>query len=283
VTLYDATVRARTLLAEAGILPETASLDAELLARHALRWDAATWLARRGEPADDRFTREYAELIQRRQRREPVAYIRGTQEFWGRDFLVTPDVLIPRPETELIVELAMSVLRDRRDARVVDVGTGSGCLAISLALERPSLSVLAVDISPAALRVARENAARLGASARIEFIEGSLLADVAPPLDLIVCNPPYVAERDRPGLSPEVGAHEPAVALFGGGDGWREIRALLRQAAERLAPDGWLLMEMGYGQSEDLPRELSRVPELMLEEIATDLQGIPRVARIRRT
>jgi release factor glutamine methyltransferase len=282
VTFYEAAVRARTMLMEAGILPETASLDADLLARHAARWDLATWLARRSEAATDAFIKQFDALIARRLDREPVAYIRGVQEFWGRDFVVTPAVLIPRPETELLVELAGPFLRQHPDAVVVDVGTGSGCIAVTLALEHPAITVHAVDISEAAISVARKNAARLGAAKRVRFIHGSLLANAPRPIDLIVANPPYVAERDRPGLAREVRDHEPAIALFGGNDGWREIRSLLRQAPESLGRDGMVLMELGYGQSEQLEAELAAVPDLRLDRIAGDLQGIPRAAVIER-
>lgn len=282
MTFYEAAVRGRTLLIDAGILPETATLDADLLARHVLGWDLATWLARRGEPADAPFVNKFEALIERRLEREPVAYIRGVQEFWGRDFLVTPAVLIPRPETELLIEQANEYLRAHPRAAVVDVGTGSGCIAVTLALEHPTITVHAVDISDDALHVASRNAARLGAAERVTFIRGSLLSATPHPVDVIVTNPPYVAERDRPGLSREVRDHEPAVALFGGEDGWRDIRALLRSAPQALSGDGLMLMELGYGQSEQLAAEIGAVPGLALLGIAADLQGIPRVARIRR-
>jgi release factor glutamine methyltransferase len=288
VTFYEATVRARTLLRDAGILPDTATRDAELLARHALGWDLATWLARRGEPATDVFLATYDRFIARRRTREPIAYIRGVQEFYGRDFVVGPAVLIPRPETELLVDNALAFLRTRRshetDRRpiVVDVGTGSGCIAITVALELPEAAVHAVDISTDALATARENARRLGATDRVRFIHGSLLTESPRPVDLILANPPYVAERDRRGLSREVGDYEPSVALFGGDDGWRTIRSLLQEASAALAQDGLMLMELGYGQSEQLPEEISRIPDLELGGIEADLQGIPRVARIVR-
>ena len=282
LTFFEAAVRARALLIDAGLLPSTATLDADLLARHALGWDLATWLARRREPATDDFTRTYEALIRRRLTREPVAYIRGVQEFWGRPFLVTPAVLIPRPETELLIELAGAHLRTHPNAVIVDVGTGSGCIAITLALEHPSTQVHAIDISDAAVSVARQNATHLGAGNRVNFICGSLLTKAPRPIDLIVTNPPYIAERDKDGLSPEVRDHEPAIALYGGDDGWRDIRALLQSTEGALAPDGLMLMELGYGQYERLADEITEVPGLHLEDISEDLQGIPRIARIRR-
>jgi release factor glutamine methyltransferase len=281
VTFHDATVRARARLIEAGLQPATAALDADLLARHAAGWDLATWLARRIEPAGDAFQERYQPLVARRLAREPIAYIRGVQEFWGREYHVTPDVLIPRPETELLIERAGQFLATRPHAVVVDIGTGSGCIAITLALEYPTADVHAVDISAAALAVAMDNAARLMAE-RVRFRHGSHLADTPRPIDLIVTNPPYVAERDKPGLSPEVRDHEPAVALYGGHDGWRDVRAILRAAPSALSTDGCLMMEVGYGQSERLAEEVEQAGGLALQQIAEDLQRIPRVAIVTR-
>lgn len=282
MTYFEATQAARGRLIGEGILPDTATRDADLLARHALGVDHATWLARRREPATDVFSVHYDRLIARRLGREPVAYIRGVQEFWGRDFLVSPAVLIPRPETELLIETANEHLSRHPNAVVVDMGTGSGAIAVTLALEHPGIAMYAVDISEPALVVARNNAARLGAGARVQFILGSLLRDTPRPVDLVVANPPYVAERDKPGLAREVRDHEPAVALFGGHDGWRDIRELLRQAPSALAPDGVLLMEMGYGQDDQLAIEVAGVAGLRLNDVIPDLQGIPRIARITR-
>jgi release factor glutamine methyltransferase len=280
VTFYDAAIQARARLQEAGISPDTATRDADLLARHALGWDLATWLARRREPASSAFLDTYDAIIRRRVNREPVAYIRGVQEFWGRDFRVATGVLIPRPETELLIELAGDYLRDHPGAAIIDVGTGSGCIAITLALEHPAATVHATDISSAALAIAAANASRLGA--KVNFIQASLLDSAPRPMNLIVSNPPYVAERDKPGLSREVRDYEPDVALYGGTDGWREIRALLRATPTVLADDGLLLMELGYGQSEQLANEVEQVDSLFVDHIHADLQGIPRVAVIRR-
>ena len=281
MTFYEAASGARAQLISAGLQPATATLDADLLARHAAGWDLATWLARRGEPVDARFLARYEPLIERRRRREPVAYIRGVQEFWGRDYYVSSDVLIPRPETELLIEQAAVFLTAHPDAVVVDIGTGSGCIAITLALEHPGADITAVDISEPALNVARRNATRLGARS-VRFVHGSHLAVGPRPADLIVTNPPYVAERDRPGLSPEVREYEPAVALFGGHDGWRDLRAILKAAPDALSADGCLMMELGYGQSERLEDEVERAGGLVVREIASDLQGIARLAVVSR-
>ena len=281
MTLLDLVRQAKHDLEGAGVSTATAALDAELLARHVLRWDRATWLTRRTDVAGEPFNGDFAALIARRTAREPVAYIRGVQEFWGREFQVTPAVLIPRAETELTIETADRFLRQRPGASIVDLGTGSGCIAITLALEHPSARVHATDISADALAIARGNAARLGATS-IQFVHGAYLADVPLPVDLVVTNPPYVAGTDRPGLAPEVEEHEPSIALFGGHDGLDHIKAILDRAHGALAPDGRLIMEIGYGQDERVEAEVATVPELTLDEICADLQGIPRVAVIRR-
>lgn len=282
MTFFEATTRARAALVGAGISQQTATLDADLLARHAAGWDAATWLLRRSEAADQAFLQRYEALVGRRRRREPVAYIRGVQEFWGREFAVGPAVLIPRPETELLVEEALRSLSRHPHSAVVDIGTGSGCIAVTLARESPSAAVYAVDISARALAIARDNAARHDVTARVHFIEGAYLASAPRPLDLIVSNPPYVAEREKRGLAPEVREYEPATALFGGEDGWRDIRHILHQAATALRPGGAVMLEIGYGQAERVADEVHGVPGLRLEHIRADLQGIPRVAVIGR-
>lgn len=281
MTFQALVIQARHELESAGVSTSTAVLDAELLARHVMRWDRATWLTRRMDAADEQFSHDYAAVIARRTAREPAAYIRGVQEFWGREFLVTPAVLIPRPETELTIEVAQSFLRDRPDALVVDIGTGSGCIAITLALEHPLARVYATDISAEALAVARTNARRLGSDC-IRFVQGAYLADVPSPIDLIVTNPPYVAGADRRALAPEVRDFEPAVALFGGDDGLDEVKAILDRSWRVLAADGRLIMEIGYGQDDRVTAATDSVPELVLEEMRVDLQGIPRVAVIRR-
>ncbi len=281
MTFHEAALAAREALRDVGISRNTATLDADLLARHAAGWDLATWIARRSETADAAFTERYTALIARRLTREPVAYIRGVQEFWGRDFEVGVGVLIPRPETELLVETANAYLQTRPQSLVVDVGTGSGCIAITLALEHPSATVYAVDISDEAVAIARRNAARLGAHG-VSFITGSYLAGAPAAIDLIVSNPPYVAATDRPAIAPEVKDYEPAVALFGGDDGMRDIKALLSAAVTALTPAGTLMLEMGDGQVERVEDEVLSMGAWVIEDIRADLQGIPRVAILRR-
>jgi release factor glutamine methyltransferase len=279
VTFREHLAAARARLAAAGVAAGDAALDAEVLARHVLQWDRAAFVARAADRAPEPFAAAYQALVERRARREPVAFIRERQEFWGRDFTVTPAVLIPRPETELIVEEAL----DRVGAgpvRIADIGTGSGCLAVTLALERPAASVTATDVSMEALAVARVNAARL--NARVDFRLGSLLAGAAGPFDLIVSNPPYVAERDRASIPREVRDFEPSVALFAGEDGLDVIRELVPAVSDHLSPPGLLLIEIGRDQQGGVEAVLMRTPGLSLVQWRRDLQGIPRVAVIRR-
>jgi release factor glutamine methyltransferase len=209
-----------------------------------------------------------------------MAYVLGRCEFWSLSLEITPDVLIPRPESEALVEHALARLAPDRAAEVLDAGTGSGCLALSLASERPRAHVVATDISARALTVARGNARRHGISDRIEFRHGSLFDGVTL-VDLVVSNPPYIALRDRDGLPPEVRDYEPAEALFAGADGLDVIRALVGGAAPRIRPGGWLLFEFGVGQT-DAVRSLLDTGVWRDVAIADDLQGIPRTALARR-
>lgn len=283
MTLYREVRRARARLVAAGIPDDEAALDAELLARHVLGWERATFIAHQPEEAPAGFADRFEALIARRARREPVAYIRGTQEFWGRDFLVRPGALIPRPETELIVEeaLAWSTTRARgTPVRVLDIGAGSGCLAVTLALELPDARVAATDVSANAIAIASENARRLGAD--VAFHRGGGLASAQPPFDLIVSNPPYVAEADYRGLPREVRDYEPETALVGGTDGLDVAREVVRASAAALIPDGLLLMEIGAGQAAGAAQTLADAKGMELLRIRTDLQGIARVVVARR-
>lgn len=273
--LAAAAADAARRLERSGLTRDTAARDAALLARHALGWSAEAWLTRQREEATDSFQQSFDALVARRSHEEPIAYLTGEREFFGRPFLVTPSVLIPRPETELVVEAALERLPETGGTPlVVDAGTGSGCLAITIALERPRARVIATDISERALDVARANAARLGAG-RVEFRHASLLEGVDR-ADLIVANPPYVAGRDRASLPREVAAFEPHEALFGGQDGFEVIGRLLPAAARVLAARGWLVMEIGAGQADDVAQLFERIPTLRLVEIRRDLQRIPR-------
>jgi release factor glutamine methyltransferase len=238
-------------------------------------------LTDRDTASSPEFAEAFDELIRRRASREPVAYITGVREFYGREFHVTPAVLIPRPETELVVEEALSALPSTRRASgglfIVDVGTGSGCLAVTMALERPDARVLATDISAAALEVARANAQALGVADRVEFMRTSLLPPLDAPADMIVSNPPYIPERDRPTLQPDVREFEPVQALFGGDDGLDVIRALVQAAAGALRRGGWLVMEIGAGQGPAVRTLIEQAGALSLGHVQPDLQGIERV------
>jgi len=289
----------RTALREAIVRLESegvpsAPLAAELLLLHVVGRDR-TWLYAHPEAplASDDWQRYFA-LVARRAAGTPVQHLTGHQEFWGLEFEVTPDVLIPRPETEHVVEVALERLgaRGSETLRVADVGTGSGCLAVAPACELPRARVFATDVSAAALAVARRNAARHGVAARIEFLECNLLdaflredasrerttnlaADLA--FDLIVSNPPYVALADAASLPREVREHEPGIALFAGNSGLDVYGPLARQAEELLAPGGVLVLELGYNSAEHV-RELLSARALRDIEITNDLAGIARVA-----
>lgn len=283
--INDLAHQARQRFEAAGIPALEAALDAELLARDVLGWDRATWVARNIEAPPSAFGPRFDELCARRLAREPVAYIRGRQEFYGRDFAVSRAVLIPRPETELLIDealLLLPALGASRALTVIDIGTGSGCLAITLALEFPKARYLATDLSEAALATARANAERHGVGDRITFIHGPYFADQSGPFNVVVTNPPYVAESERTSLAPEVVKYEPASALFGGDDGLREVREIIRQSSRLLDDDGSLLMEVGYGQLDRVAAVANDSETLALVRSRRDLQGIPRVAVIRR-
>jgi release factor glutamine methyltransferase len=223
----------------------------------------------------------FSEWIVRREQREPTAYIVGEREFWGRPFVVTPAVLVPRPETEFIVEEALPLVRTVAAPRVADIGTGSGILAVTLAAELPSAQVVATDLSEQALDVAKENASRAGVAGRLTFVRTSYLDRVDGAFDLVVANPPYVRDGDKPALSRDV-RHEPDVALFGGPDGLRDIAGVLDAAVQKVKQGGWFVMEFGLGQEDDVRQLVQARPSLQLHRIRDDLQGIARTAVIQR-
>jgi release factor glutamine methyltransferase len=240
-----------------------------------LGWDRAVLLTRGREAATARFADEFDAAIARRAAREPVALITGHREFWGLDFEVTRDVLIPRPETEAIVEAALALPHSRRFRRIVDVGTGSGCLAVALASELPAARILATDVSSRALEVACRNARRHDVSGRVSFARIDLLDGVRGPVDLIVSNPPYVP--DTSSLSGDVADYEPARALFGGADGLSALRLLIAAAGSRLVTGGTFIVEFGFGQADTI-LALAQTAGWTQIELRNDLQGIPRVA-----
>jgi release factor glutamine methyltransferase len=281
-SVADRLAAARVRLEAAGIPPHDAPLDVELLARHVLGWDRAALIARRRDPEPPGFAGRFEALIVRRAAREPIAHIVGSREFWGLDFAVTPDVLIPRPETEIIVEEALAFARLRDCRHVVDVGTGSGCLAVSIAHELPHVRVTAVDASEAALTVARRNAERHGVLDRVEFQHGDVLHGVRRGADLIVSNPPYVAASDAPHLQEDVGRYEPHMALFGGPTGLDMMERLFLQAPDHLAGGGRLVVEFGFGQSEQV-RALAEATGWHVLRMREDLQSIPRTVVLTRS
>jgi release factor glutamine methyltransferase len=285
VTVRELVAAARSNLERAGIASPEAALDAELLARHVLGWERATWVMRQHEEASPEFDDAFSDLVARRVRREPIAYIRARQEFFGREFLVTPAVLIPRPETELLIDealLLLPALGFSRSLTVIDIGTGSGCLAVTLALEYPKARYVATDSSEAALSVARANARQHGVVDKIEFVRGQYFAGLNGPFNLVITNPPYVAEAERPELAPEVAEYEPASALFGGQDGLRHIGEIIALTSAVIDDDGSLVIEIGYGQRDRVAEMAAETADLALVRTRADLQGIPRVAVIRR-
>jgi len=282
-SLNQRLVEAKEALTKAGIRADEATLDAELLARSVLGWDRAAVLTHRTEPTPADFDARYHPLVARRAAREPVAYIIGHTEFWGLQFEVNTDVLIPRPETEILVEEAIAWARGHANCRrIIDVCTGSGCIAIALALEVLEAEIIATDSSAAALAVARRNALRHGVDARITFTQTDLLDEVDETAEVIVSNPPYVPHSDAEGLQPEVAVYEPAAALYGGdGDGLDVVRRLFATASRNLAGEGHLVIEFGFGQDEQV-RDAARQAGWDVKRVRNDLQGIPRVAVLRR-
>jgi release factor glutamine methyltransferase len=270
------------------------TLAAELLLLHVLGRDR-TWIYAHPEEevsaADDE---RFFALIARRAAGQPTQHLTGKQEFWGLEFEVSPDVLIPRPETEHVIEVALDRLavRELRAGRkqtltgkglqIADVGTGSGCIAIALAKELPGSTIFATDISSAALAVGRRNAMRHNVANQVQFLEGNLLDIVATQFDLIASNPPYVGRREAETLMREVRDHEPQIALYGGEEGYEFYADLIAQAAAHLKPGGLLILELGHNS---LPavQPLLDVPMWTNVGVTNDLAGIPRVIAAERS
>jgi len=298
------------------------TLAAELLLLYATSRSRTSIYSHPEDQLSEPESQNYFALIERRAAGVPVQHLTGKQEFWGLAFEVTPDVLVPRPETEHVIEVALDRLafRDLRTKQkqnmsgkgllVADIGTGSGCIAIALAKELPAATICALDISPAALAVAQRNAARLGCSDRITFLESNLLDKISvvgaqhaapqlgnqlsaevhdspltshqlPLFDLIVSNPPYIARRQATTLAVEVREHEPAIALFGGEEGYELYADLIAQSAAHLKPGGIVVLELGH---DSLPavRPLLDTPTWTDVDVTNDLAGIPRVIAAER-
>jgi len=267
---------AAATLAGAGV--ENPRLDAELLMAEAAGVSRAALLANLAT-ADDCAEKRYAELIRRRAAREPIAYILGRREFYSIEFEVGPAVLIPRPETETIVEAAIEFIASRQDCRVLDLGTGSGAIALAIAANAPAARVVATDFSVAALEVASRNARRLGLGARIELRRADCFDAIGGPslgrFDLIVSNPPYIREADLVVLQPEIRCYEPRIALAGGADGLDFHRRITRDAKGYLVPGGVLMVETGAGQA-PAAAALFRIAGLAKVRMLNDLGGNPR-------
>ena len=260
--------------------PERARQDAELLLMHSLNRSRAWLIAHDDELLDGDLSASYEELLERRRKGEPIQYITGETEFYGLPFVVAPDVLIPRPETEHLVEKVIQMASDFAAPRIVDIGTGAGAIAVALAHKLPRASLTATDISSCSLAIARENAKRNGVEVR--FFEGDLLAPVAAgKFELVVSNPPYVPLADRDSLDVEVREYEPALALFAGEDGFDIYRRLIPAAFDALTHGGFAVLEIGFGQSTAIADLLTRAGFERIEFVP-DLQGILRVACARR-
>jgi release factor glutamine methyltransferase len=264
--------------------PDRARQDADTLLLHVLSQDRAWLLAHWDEEATSEVQCDFEAAVARRQIGEPLQYITGQSEFYGLPFSVGPGVLIPRPETEHLVEevLRLAGQFSQTSIRIADIGTGSGIIAVALADALPQARVTAVDCSSQALAIARENARQNQVSGRIEFVESDLLSSLAGErFSIIASNPPYVPERDRDSLSVEVREHEPHTALFAGADGLDLYRRLIPEAFPLLEPNGWLALEIGYGQRSAIESLLASAGYREIHFVS-DYQGIPRVASARR-
>jgi release factor glutamine methyltransferase len=283
MTLREALQRATLQLDASPELRTDAARDATLLLLHALGITRASLLADPARALKPEEQAAYDAMIQRRLVNEPIQYITGEQEFYGLALRVTPAVLIPRPETEQLVEAVLSELDATQPLRILDVGTGSGAIAIALAHCLPCAHVTAVDLSTAVLAVAASNAARHNLAGRIRFVESDLLGELAEDeagFDAIVSNPPYVPTTDRASLHPQVREYEPATALFAGPEGMDIYRRLIPQAHAALRPNGLLALEIGHGQRDAVAELLAGWNGL---RFVNDLQRIPRVALARRS
>lgn len=262
---------------------------AGLLLCHIAGIDRTHLLTKSEEQIDEHEYRAYLALVERRAAGEPVQYLTGHQEFYGLDFLVTPDVLIPRPETEFLIDRVINLVESAKykSPIIVDIGTGSGCIAVTLALRIPRARLIATDASPAALDVARTNAERHGVRNRLEFLEGDLLAPLAGraldgAIDVLASNPPYV-DQERPELiQREVHNWEPHRALFGGVGGMEFYRRLLTDGLNYLRRGGYLVVEIGYGQLDSISDAVAASSSWKLVDVTHDLQGIPRTLTIEK-
>jgi release factor glutamine methyltransferase len=276
VSLKQALSRARGILAERDI--EDAPLEGELLLRHALGIDRTRLYLDLDHELSPEQDEAFRQLLERRLSGEPSAYITGRREFYGLDFYVDRRVLIPRPESELLVERTISLAQNHPLSTIAEVGTGSGAIAISLALELPEPKIYATDISAPALEVARLNCQRHGVIDRVCFLHGDMLEPLPAPVDLIIANLPYVRRSELAEIK-----FEPLLALDGGSDGTEKIRQLCCQVGDKLCPGGSLLLEIGQGQGREVSRLLNTLFPTAEIRLMPDLGGIERVVRLSLT
>lgn len=282
MTLRQALTTATARLVADPHLRDNATLDAELLLLHVLEVPRVTLRAHPDRELTAGEQAVYEDTITRRLHHEPIQYITGRQEFYGLLLNVTPAVLIPRPETEHLVEAVLKLLPTDRPLKIADIGTGSGAIAIALAVHLPNAEIIALDISAEALAVAAANASQHNIADRISFLQSDLLStlhDQAEAFDAIISNPPYVAETDRATLHPQVRDHEPATALFAGETGLDIYRRLVPEAHNALNPNGLLALEIGHGQQQALMDLLANWREV---SFIKDLQNAPRVVLATR-
>jgi len=276
VNLRQALTKARDTLVKSNV--DDASLEGEILLRYLLAIDRAGLFSDLDRELSPRQKKEFAGLLERRLSGEPAAYITGHREFYGLDFEVDQHVLIPRPETELLVELALKTARSHNMTKSADIGTGCGAIAISLAVHLPGAVLYATDISPEALEVARDNLKKHGVADRVILLRGDLLEPLEKPVDMIVANLPYVKEADLP-----PNGREPRPALDGGKDGLDVIKNMCRQAGGKLNTGGYLLLEIGQGQAEMVVAILCKAFPAAAIEVHKDLAGIERAVSLRLT
>ena len=263
---------------------ESARLDAEVLLAHVRGCQRILLYTAFDTPVSDAERARFRELVKRRGDGEPVAYLVGNREFFSLPFAVSPAVLVPRPETEGLVVRVIDLCKPLPAARIIDVGTGSGAIAVTLAKHLPRARLVATDISPAALAVARENAARHGVAERIEFLECDLLSapQAAGPWDVIVSNPPYVRDDEFDALPRDVRLHEPKGALVAGPTGVEVVARLAADAVGALAAGGWLVVEIGPVVAAAAERALAAVPGLVPGPMLADMAGLPRIVQARK-
>ena len=277
-TVSQALTWARGILSSKGI--DSPFIDAGLILSHCLRLRRIDLIIHRDRPLDEEEWQAFSSLVGRRARREPVAYLTGEKEFYGRTFMVNNQVLIPRPETEILVEQALA--RAPQGAVVFEVGVGSGAVICSILAERSDLSGIGNDICIQALRTTRANADLLGVSGRLKLYAGHALAGLRGMIPVIVANPPYIPECDAQILDDDVRRYEPYRALFGGKDGLDIVKEIITGAPAHLAPRGVLLMEVGMGQREEIESLVNNHPGIAVRDWENDLAGIPRVVIVER-